>query len=226
MRRRRRADGSTHPMILLIDNEDSFVYNLARYIADLGGDPLVRRRNLLTVSAVEHMAPSHIVISPGPRSPREAGVAVEVIRRLGPTIPILGVCLGHQCIGAAYGLRIIRAAEPRHGKASEIHHRGRGLFRGLPNPFSAARYHSLVIDPTTVYGDLEVTATSEDGVIMGISHRHHPVVGVQFHPESVLTSYGYHLLHRFLFPDREMPTDLSVKADMADTREGSAIIHT
>lgn len=211
-------------MILLIDNEDSFVYNLARYIADLGGDPDVRRRDALSISAVEQMAPSHIIISPGPCSPREAGLAVEVVRNLGARIPILGVCLGHQCIGAAYGLRIIRAARPMHGKASEIQHRGQGLFRGLPNPFTAARYHSLVIDPATVYGDLEVTATSEDGEIMGICHRRHPVVGVQFHPESILTSYGYHILHRFLYPTRDVPAELSVKADMADTREGSATI--
>src|SRR5215211_3564014 len=169
-------------MILLIDNYDSFVFNLARYVRELGETPLVRRHDAVTVDEIFSLAPSHIVISPGPCSPTEAGISTEVVRQVGPTIPILGVCLGHQCIGAAYGAEIVRAGQPMHGKTSLVHHRETGLFRGLPNPFRATRYHSLVIAPASVPAGLEVTATSEDGEIMAVQHAHHPVHGVQFHP--------------------------------------------
>ena len=185
-------------MILLIDNYDSFVYNLARYAQELGAEPLVRRHDAIGVDEIIALAPSHIIISPGPCSPNEAGISTEVVRRLGQRIPILGVCLGHQCIGAAYGGEIVRAGVPMHGKTSRIHHAGTGLFAGLPNPFTATRYHSLVIAPASIPSSLQVTATSEDGEIMAVQHVEHPVHGVQFHPESVLTEHGYRLLDHFL----------------------------
>jgi anthranilate synthase/aminodeoxychorismate synthase-like glutamine amidotransferase len=185
-------------MILLLDNYDSFVYNLARYVRELGETPVVRRHDAVTVDEIAAMAPSHIIISPGPCSPAEAGISTEVVRRLGPTVPILGVCLGHQCIGAAYGGEIVRAGQPMHGKTSMIHHRGRGIFHGLPDPFRATRYHSLVIAPASVPPELEVIATSEDGEIMAVRHARYPVHGVQFHPESVLTEHGYRLVDHFL----------------------------
>jgi anthranilate synthase/aminodeoxychorismate synthase-like glutamine amidotransferase len=185
-------------MILLIDNYDSFVYNLARYVRELGEQATVRRHDAASLEEIAALAPSRIIISPGPCSPAEAGISIEVIRRFGPTIPILGVCLGHQCIGAAYGAGIVRARRPVHGKASRIQHDGRGLFAGLPNPFPAARYHSLAIARAGLPADLRVTATAEDGEIMAVEHARHPVTGLQFHPESVLTQYGYVLLDRFL----------------------------
>jgi anthranilate synthase/aminodeoxychorismate synthase-like glutamine amidotransferase len=185
-------------MILLIDNYDSFVYNLARYVAELGQAPEVRRHDALTVDEVAALAPSHIIISPGPCSPAEAGISTELIRRLGATTPILGVCLGHQCIGAAYGAEIVRAGQPMHGKVSRIHHHGESVFAGLPSPLLATRYHSLVIAPESLPPELRVTATAEDGEIMAVEHVEHPVTGVQFHPESVLTEHGYRMLDRFL----------------------------
>jgi anthranilate synthase component II len=185
-------------MILLIDNYDSFVYNLARYVSELGETPVVRRHDAVSLDELAALAPSHIVISPGPCSPTEAGISTEVVRRFGPTTPILGVCLGHQCIGAAYGGEIVRAGRPMHGKTSRIHHVGTGLFEGLPTPFLATRYHSLVIAPASLPPELLVTATAEDGEIMAVQHATHPVYGVQFHPESVLTEHGYRLLDRFL----------------------------
>jgi anthranilate synthase/aminodeoxychorismate synthase-like glutamine amidotransferase len=188
-------------VILLLDNYDSFVHNLARYVRELGGDPLVRRNDGLTLNEISTLAPTHIVISPGPCTPVEAGVSVEVVRRFGPTIPTLGVCLGHQCIGAAYGGRIVRAGRPMHGKTSRISHEGTGIFRGLPSPFVATRYHSLVLERSTLPSELRVTASSEDGEIMAIRHRKHPVVGTQFHPESVLTEHGHTLLRHFLEGD-------------------------
>ena len=203
-------------MILLIDNYDSFVYNLARYVTELGATATVVRNDALTVDEIFDSAPSHIIISPGPCTPAQAGVSVEVVRRLGATIPILGVCLGHQCIGAAYGMRIARAAQPRHGKTSSILHQGVGLLEGLPSPFTAGRYHSLVVDPTSVTPEVEVTATSEDGEIMALRHRSHQVWGIQFHPESVLTEWGYHILHRFLWPDR-VPGKLPALADWGES---------
>ncbi len=207
-------------MILLIDNYDSFVYNLARYVRELGDEPVVRRHDALTVDEIAAMAPSHVIISPGPCSPKEAGISTEVVRRLGPTTPILGVCLGHQCIGEAYGGEIVRAGRPMHGKISRIRHTGSGLFEGLPNPFVATRYHSLVIAPGSVPPVLRVTATSEDGEIMAVEHVEHPVFGVQFHPESVLTEHGYRILERFL---RGAEARLQELPSGADGRALSAI---
>jgi anthranilate synthase/aminodeoxychorismate synthase-like glutamine amidotransferase len=202
-------------LILLIDNYDSFVYNLARYVSELGETPLVRRHDAIGVDEIFALAPSHIVISPGPCSPREAGISTEVVRRVGPKIPILGVCLGHQCIGAAYGGEILRAGVPMHGKTSRIHHSGTGLFHGLPSPFRATRYHSLVIGPASLPPSLAVTATSEDGEIMAVQHVEHPVYGVQFHPESVLTEHGYRLLDHFLHGIPPEPRTLPQAADGA-----------
>jgi anthranilate synthase/aminodeoxychorismate synthase-like glutamine amidotransferase len=200
-------------MILLIDNYDSFVYNLARYVRELGQSPLVRRHDAITPEEILALAPSHIIISPGPCSPSEAGISTEVVRRIGPTIPILGVCLGHQCIGAAYGGEIVRAGRPMHGKTSRIHHGGTGLFTGLPSPFQATRYHSLVISPASVPPELEITATSEDGEIMAVRHTRFPVYGVQFHPESVLTEHGYRLIDHFLHGVPATPRSLPAAAD-------------
>jgi anthranilate synthase/aminodeoxychorismate synthase-like glutamine amidotransferase len=200
-------------MILLIDNYDSFVYNLARYVRELGESPLVRRHDAIDVDEILSLAPSHIIISPGPCSPKEAGVSTDVVRRVGPHIPVLGVCLGHQCIGAAYGGEIVRAGIPMHGKISRIHHSGSGLFFGLPNPFMATRYHSLVIAPASIPSSLEVVATSDDGEIMAVRHVEYPVYGVQFHPESVLTEHGYHLLDHFL---HGVPSSPRVLPDAAD----------
>jgi anthranilate synthase/aminodeoxychorismate synthase-like glutamine amidotransferase len=200
-------------MILLIDNYDSFVYNLARYVRELGETPLVRRHDAVGIDEIFTLAPSHIIISPGPCSPAEAGISTEVVRQVGTTIPILGVCLGHQCIGAAYGGEIVRAGAPMHGKTSRIHHSGTGLFSGLPTPFSATRYHSLVIAPDSVPPCLNVTATSEDGEIMAVQHIEHPVYGVQFHPESVLTEHGYRLLDHFLHGVPATPRTLPGAAD-------------
>jgi anthranilate synthase/aminodeoxychorismate synthase-like glutamine amidotransferase len=203
-------------MILLIDNYDSFVYNLARYVRELGGEPLVRRHDAMSVDEIAALAPSHIIISPGPCSPREAGISTEVVRRLGPAIPVLGVCLGHQCIGAAYGAEIVRAGRPMHGKISRIAHTGAGVFDGLPNPLIATRYHSLVIAPDSLPPELRVTATSEDGEIMAVAHAEHPVVGLQFHPESVLTEHGYRMLDRFLHPELPVGGTLPAGADGMD----------
>lgn len=202
-------------MILLIDNYDSFVYNLARYVRELGETPVVRRHDALSVDDVLDLAPSHIIISPGPCSPREAGISTELVKRVGGDIPILGVCLGHQCIGAAYGGEIVRAGLPMHGKISRIHHGGRGIFAGLPSPFVATRYHSLVIAPASIPQSLAVTATSEDGEIMAVQHVTHPVYGVQFHPESVLTEHGYRLLDHFLHGVPAAPRQLPNAADGA-----------
>jgi anthranilate synthase/aminodeoxychorismate synthase-like glutamine amidotransferase len=202
-------------MILLIDNYDSFVYNLARYVRELGEAPLVRRHDAIDVDEILRLAPSHIIISPGPCSPTEAGISTDVVRRAGAHIPILGVCLGHQCIGAAYGGEIVRAGLPMHGKISRIHHSGTGLFSGIPNPFVATRYHSLVIAPASVPPSLTVTATSEDGEIMAVQHVEHPVYGVQFHPESVLTEHGYRLLDHFLHGVPATPRPVPRAADGA-----------
>ncbi|PYO82681.1 MAG: anthranilate/aminodeoxychorismate synthase component II [Gemmatimonadetes bacterium] len=202
-------------MILLIDNYDSFVYNLARYVRELGEEAVVRRHDATTPDEIAALDPSRIIISPGPCSPAEAGISIEVIRRFGPTIPILGVCLGHQCIGAAYGAGIARAGRPVHGKPSRIAHDGRGLFAGLPNPFPAARYHSLAIARAGLPAELRVTATAEDGEIMAVEHVRHPVTGLQFHPESVLTEHGYVLLDRFLHGAASRRDALPDRADGA-----------
>ena len=184
--------------ILVIDNYDSFTYNLVQYLGELGERPEVARNDALTVVDIARMAPEGIVVSPGPCSPAEAGISTDLVRELGAVIPILGVCLGHQCIGEAYGGRIVRAPAVMHGKISEVHHDGRGVFAGLANPLLATRYHSLVIDPGFVPAALVVTARTADGVIMGVRHREHPVEGVQFHPESVMTEGGHQLLANFL----------------------------
>ena len=203
-------------MILLIDNYDSFVHNLARYVRELGADPLVVRNDELTVDEVVRLEPLHIILSPGPCSPTEAGICVELVRRLGPTVPILGVCLGHQCIGAAYGGDIVRAGRPVHGRTSPIAHDGSGLFTGLPSPLRVARYHSLVIAPATMPLVLRVVATSvDDGEVMAVVHREHPVVGVQFHPESAASQHGYAMLDRFLRGDASAGRTLPSRADGA-----------
>ena len=186
-------------MILVIDNYDSFTYNLVQYLGELGATLRVRRNDAVTVDEIADMKPAKILISPGPGRPEAAGVSLDVIRRLGTTTPILGVCLGHQAIGVAYGGTVCRAGTPMHGKTSTVEHDGRGVFAGITAPFQAGRYHSLVIAPDDVPGDLEVAArTKEDGIIMAVRHRSHPVHGVQFHPESVLTNEGRRILRNFL----------------------------
>jgi anthranilate synthase/aminodeoxychorismate synthase-like glutamine amidotransferase len=186
-------------MVLLIDNYDSFVHNLARYVQELGEAAVVRRNDDISLDEIESLAPDHIVISPGPCSPAEAGISTDLVRRFGPRTPILGVCLGHQCIGAAYGGDIIRAGRPRHGRTSPVSHDGTSVFAGLPSPFRVARYHSLVIARPSLPSTLRIVATAaDDGEIMAVEHRTHPVVGVQFHPESAATEYGYAMLDRFL----------------------------
>jgi len=185
-------------MILIIDNYDSFVYNLAQYIGELGGEPVVFRNDRISPKDIEELNPSHIIISPGPCTPLEAGVSNEVVRRFGGRTPILGVCLGHQCIGYAYGGRIVRASVPVHGKTSLISHDGKTIYRGIASPFPATRYHSLIIDPGTLPSSLEVTARTPQGEIMGVRHKNYVVEGVQFHPESILTEVGHDLLANFL----------------------------
>jgi len=186
--------------VLVIDNYDSFVHNLARYVRELGWATRVLRNDMIDLDGIAALAPSHIVISPGPCTPNEAGVSVAAVRRFGPSIPILGVCLGHQCIGQAYGGRIVRARRPMHGKTSLVRHDGTGVFAGLPNPLRATRYHSLVVAADDLPAQLAATAHAEDGEIMALRHRSHPVIGVQFHPEAVLTEHGYDLLRNFLAP--------------------------
>jgi len=185
-------------MIFLIDNYDSFTFNLFQHLSELGAQVLVRRNDRFALDELEALHPAAIVISPGPGRPSEAGLTPEVIERFAGRYPILGVCLGHQAIGEGFGGRIVRAPSLFHGKVSDIHHDGRGIFAGLPNPFPATRYHSLVVDPESVPSSLEVTARTDDGVIMGLRHRDLPVEGVQFHPESALTPDGKSLLQNFL----------------------------
>jgi len=185
-------------MILVIDNYDSFTYNLVQYLGELGAEPVVRRNDALTVAEVERAGYEGIVISPGPGRPSGAGISLQVIRELAGKVPILGVCLGHQAIGEAFGGDVVRAPKPIHGKASEVRHNGRGIFRGLESPIKVARYHSLLVDRVSVPQELEITAETDDGLIMGLRHRSLPVEGVQFHPESVLTSTGMQMLANFL----------------------------
>jgi anthranilate synthase component 2 len=185
-------------MILVIDNYDSFTYNLVQYLGELGAELEVVRNDALDLDAIARLAPERIVVSPGPGNPDQAGVSLAVIRRLGPTTPILGVCLGHQAIGQAFGATVARARTQMHGKTSAISHDGRGVFAGLSNPFVATRYHSLVVLADTVPAELEVAARAEDGEVMGLRHRRYPVEGVQFHPESILTVEGKRLLANFL----------------------------
>jgi anthranilate synthase/aminodeoxychorismate synthase-like glutamine amidotransferase len=184
--------------VLVIDNYDSFVYNLVQELGELGADPVVHRNDTIDVAAIREAAPDLILISPGPGRPEDAGVSLAVIAELAGEIPILGVCLGHQAIGQAFGGDVVQAPTLMHGKTSAIHHDGRGVFAGLPDPFTATRYHSLVVEPSTVPDELEVTARTSDGVIMGLRHRSLAVEGVQFHPESLLTPEGPSLLSNFL----------------------------
>jgi anthranilate synthase component 2 len=190
-------------MLLMIDNYDSFTYNLVQYLGELGADVLVHRNDRITVEEIERLGPEKIVISPGPCTPNEAGVSVETIKRFAGSVPILGVCLGHQSIGQAFGGKIVHAGKIMHGKTSMIRHSDTGVFRGLPQPFEATRYHSLVIEPASLPDCLEVTAWTGDAEgsmdeIMGVRHREMPVEGVQFHPESILTASGHDLLRNFL----------------------------
>jgi anthranilate synthase/aminodeoxychorismate synthase-like glutamine amidotransferase len=185
-------------MLLVIDNYDSFTYNLVQYFGEMGVAPVVKRNDEAAVAEIDAMRPEKIVISPGPCTPKEAGISCDLIRRLGDRIPILGVCLGHQCIGDVYGGRVVRAQRLMHGKTSPILHHGKGVFASLPNPFQATRYHSLIVERSSLPESLEITAETAEAEIMGLQHRQHPVYGVQFHPESILTEHGKALLKNFL----------------------------
>ncbi|MGA9077383.1 MAG: aminodeoxychorismate/anthranilate synthase component II [Acidimicrobiales bacterium] len=184
--------------VLVIDNYDSFTYNLVQYLGELGASVVVHRNDAIGIAAVERLGVDGIVISPGPCTPESAGISVELVRRFAGTVPMLGVCLGHQAIGAAFGARVVRNHRILHGKTSEIHHSSTGVLSELPNPFVAGRYHSLVIDASSLPDELDVTAWTDQGEIMGIKHREHDITGVQFHPESVLTPDGKHLLGNWL----------------------------
>jgi len=190
-------------MLLMIDNYDSFTYNVVQYLAELGADVVVHRNDEITLAEIERLAPEFIVISPGPCTPNEAGISMDVIRTFGPHIPLLGICLGHQSIGAVFGARVVRARQVMHGKTSMIHHDGRGVFEGLANPLEATRYHSLIVERASLPDCLEIsawTALADGGFdeIMGLRHRDYPIEGVQFHPESILTQAGHDLLRNFL----------------------------
>ncbi len=184
--------------VLVIDNYDSFVYNLAQYLGELGATPLVHRHDAIDLDGVDELAPDAVLVSPGPGGPGEAGISNAVIDHLAGRVPVLGVCLGHQCIGALYGGWVVRAPQVVHGRTSTVHHDGRGVFTGLPNPFEATRYHSLVVERSGLPEVLEVSAETDDGVVMGLRHRSLDVEGVQFHPESILTGSGHDLLRNFL----------------------------
>ena len=185
-------------MVIVIDNYDSFVFNLAQYLGELGWEPLVYRNDQVTLEQIEGLSPSHIIISPGPGTPLETGISNSVIRHFAGSIPILGVCLGHQCIGYVYGGQVVHAPVPTHGKSSLIYHDGRTIYQGLPRPFEAGRYHSLVIKEATLPAALELTAITGDGVVMGVRHKEYVVEGVQFHPESIMTDVGHDILKNFL----------------------------
>lgn len=208
--------------VLLIDNYDSFVFNLERYIQELGVETVVKRNDQITVSDVQSLRADAIVLSPGPCTPTEAGICLQLIEELGPIVPMLGVCLGHQAIGAACGGRVIRAAEPVHGRISLVEHSGMGLFRGCQNPLRVARYHSLIVEASSLPIDLLVTARTHEGVIMAFSHRQWPVHGVQFHPESILTQQGHRILCNFLnlagisCTADDLPGDLPVERTLED----------
>jgi anthranilate synthase/aminodeoxychorismate synthase-like glutamine amidotransferase len=185
-------------MLLIIDNYDSFTYNLVQYFGELGAEPVVKRNDEITLAEIDALKPEAIVISPGPCTPKEAGISNDVIREIGPRLPVLGVCLGHQCIGHVFGANVVRAGRLMHGKTSPILHDNEGVFAGLPSPFEATRYHSLIIDPPTVPDSLVVNARTAEKEIMGVRHREFPIHGVQFHPESILTRHGKELLKNFL----------------------------
>jgi len=204
-------------MILVLDNRDSFVHNLARYVRELGEEAVVRRSDEMTLDEVGRLAPSHVIISPGPCTPAEAGISTDVVRRFGSTTPILGVCLGHQCIGAAFGGDVVRAHYPMHGKTSLVTHEGSSVFAGLPSPLRVARYHSLIIDPATVPETLRVLARAlDDGAIMAVEHRTLPIIGLQFHPESAASEYGYAIVDRFLHGGHSRSDSLPSRADGAE----------
>jgi anthranilate synthase component 2 len=184
--------------VLLLDNYDSFTYNLYQYLSELGAEVEVHRNDKISVAEVAERRPDRVVISPGPGTPADSGISVELIRELGPHMPILGVCLGHQALGEAYGGSVVRANQVMHGKLSQIHHNGGGVFSSLPMPFAATRYHSLIVQRDDLPPELEITAWTDDGLIMGLRHQTHPVQGVQFHPESIMTDHGKRLLQNFL----------------------------
>jgi len=185
-------------VLLILDNYDSFTYNLVQYFGELGCEPVVRRNDAVSLDEIAKLKPTHICISPGPGRPAEAGISEEVVRRFASSVPLLGVCLGHQCIAEVFGGKVVQAERLMHGKTSEIHHDGSGVFAGLPNPFSATRYHSLIVVPETLPNELAVSARTAEGEIMGLQHREFPLHGVQFHPESILTGQGKKLLANFL----------------------------
>ena len=185
-------------VVLVIDNYDSFTYNLVQYLGELGEQVVVRRNNEITLEEITMLGPLAAVLSPGPGTPADAGICKDLLLELGPMLPTLGVCLGHQCLGEAYGGRVDRAPQVMHGKVSRVLHREQSVFRAIPSPFLATRYHSLVVDRESVPADLEVTAWTEDGIVMGLRHRRHPLAGVQFHPEAILTEQGHQLLTNFV----------------------------
>jgi len=193
------------PRILVIDNYDSFVYNLVQYLGELGAEPVVHRHDELTLAEADALDLDGVLISPGPGRPEDAGLSNDVIRHFAGVRPVLGVCLGHQCIGQIYGGEVVRAPQIMHGKTSLVHHDGSGVFAGLPDPFEATRYHSLVVDRASVPDELTITAWTDDGVVMGLRHRDHDVEGVQFHPESILTHAGHDLLRNFLARTETVP---------------------
>ena len=187
-----------HSRVLVIDNYDSFTYNLVQYLGELGASVTVRRNDEITLPAIAAMNPVAAVLSPGPGTPADAGICKDLLLELGPALPMLGVCLGHQCLGEVFGGTVRRAAKVMHGKVSRVTHREQSVFRGLPSPFAATRYHSLVVDRTGLSPDLEITAWTDDGTIMGLRHGRYPLAGVQFHPEAILTEHGHQLLKNFL----------------------------
>ncbi|TMB68683.1 MAG: aminodeoxychorismate/anthranilate synthase component II [Chloroflexi bacterium] len=185
-------------LVLVIDNYDSFTYNLVQYLGELGEDVMVRRNDEITLAEIAPLSPVAVVLSPGPGTPSDAGICKDLLVELGPTLPILGVCLGHQCLGEAFGGTVRRASQVMHGKVSRVTHAEQSVFRGIPSPFAATRYHSLVVDRENLPADLEVTAWTDDGTVMGLRHRQYPLAGVQFHPEAILTEHGHELLANFL----------------------------
>ena len=197
-------------MIFILDNYDSFTYNLVQYMGELGAELVVHRNDQITCDQIEELAPEKIVISPGPCTPDVAGISLEMVKRFAGGIPVLGVCLGHQSIGEAFGGRTVRAKSIMHGKTSQIHHDGAGIYAGLPNPFTATRYHSLIVERDSVPDCLQIVAETEDGLVMGLRHRDMPVEGMQFHPESILTSEGKRLLGNFLQAPTQSPANTEV----------------
>ncbi len=184
--------------VLVIDNYDSFVYNLVQYLGELKVEPLVKRHDAITIDEIENIAPNAILISPGPGKPKQAGISIDLIKWAAGKIPVLGICLGHQCIGEAWGGKTVHAPQVMHGKTSLISHNEKGLFKDIESPFEATRYHSLIVDPTSFPAELEITAKTDDGLIMGLKHKEFEIYGLQFHPESILTSYGHKLINNFL----------------------------